>query len=42
VAEDGLSAMPVRAKWGSFEDLYGAVEDAARPRASAVTGPGRD
>jgi CheY-like chemotaxis protein len=30
--QQGLSAMPVLPKWGSFDVLYGAIENAQRPR----------
>jgi uncharacterized protein len=32
--EDGLSAMPVVAKWGSFDELFRMIEDACPTRAS--------
>ena len=33
-SEGALSAMPVLPKWGSFEELYGAIEHARRGQAS--------
>lgn len=37
-SEDGLSAMPVLAKWGSFDDLYEAIERARPPRVGSGDG----
>jgi uncharacterized protein len=38
--EDGLSALPVLPKWGSFDELYGAIE-AARPTTNWGSSNGR-
>lgn len=40
VPEEGLTAMPVLAKWGSFDGLFDAIEGSRRSRGTKVTIPG--
>jgi DNA-binding NtrC family response regulator len=39
--ESGLSAMPVLAKWGSFDGLFNAVEESRHRGGNGVALPGR-